>query len=82
MLSSMSNEYSLEQSGIRQGIFSHFLIRGLNGEADTNKDGIVSVVELFEFVKLNVLSHTNRRQTPVIAGDYMSNPPISAVRIN
>ncbi|MDR2498015.1 MAG: caspase family protein [Tannerellaceae bacterium] len=82
MLSSMGNEYSLEQSGIRQGIFSHFLIRGLNGEADANRDGIVSVVELFDFVKLNVVNRTNHRQTPVMSGNYQSNPPISIVRIN
>jgi hypothetical protein len=82
MLSSMGNEYSLEQSGIRQGIFSHFLIRGLKGEADANRDGIVSVVELFDFVKPNVLSHTNRRQTPVMSGSYRSNPPIAIVWLN
>jgi uncharacterized caspase-like protein len=80
LLSSMSDEYSLEESGIRQGIFSHFLIRGLKGEADANKDRVVSVVELFEYVESNVVQSTKHRQTPVLSGNYKSNPPISIVR--
>jgi hypothetical protein len=79
LLSSMSNEYSLETSGIRQGVFTHFLIRGLKGEADTNKDRIVSVVELFDYVESNVSTYTKRRQNPVLSGDYTANPPIAVV---
>jgi uncharacterized caspase-like protein len=75
----MGNEYSLETSGIRQGIFSHFLIRGLKGEADANGDNVVSVVELFEYVESNVVQATRHRQTPVLSGDYTGNPPISIV---
>jgi len=82
MLSSMGNEYSMETSGIRQGIFSHFLIRGLKGEADTNRDGVVSVIELFDFVKSNVGKATGHKQTPVLSGNYQGNPPISIVRID
>jgi uncharacterized caspase-like protein len=80
LLSSMGNEYSIENSGIRQGVFSHFLIRGLKGEADANNDRVVSVTELFNFVETNVVQSTNHRQTPVLAGDYKNNPPISVVR--
>jgi uncharacterized caspase-like protein len=81
LLSSMSNEYSLETSGIRQGVFTHFLIRGLKGEADANKDRIVSVVELFDYVESNVSTYTKRRQNPVLSGDYTANPPISVVPV-
>jgi uncharacterized caspase-like protein len=70
----------METAGIRQGIFSHFLIRGLKGEADANGDNVVSVVELFEYVETNVVQTTKHKQTPVLSGDYKSNPPISIVR--
>jgi hypothetical protein len=80
LLSSMGNEYSIESSGVRQGVFSHFLIRGLKGEADANSDRVVSVIELFDFVSANVVRSTNRRQTPVLSGDYKNNPPVSVVR--
>ena len=70
LLSSKSSETSLESSGLRQGVFSHFLIRGLKGEADTNFDQLVDLAELFDFIYSNVRTYTNLRQTPVIRGDY------------
>ncbi|MFB9958722.1 caspase family protein [Agromyces bracchium] len=51
------------------GVFTHFLLRGLQGEADgyrRPKDGIVSVGELFEYVRDNVQRETDDQQHPVI----------------
>ncbi len=80
IMSSKSEESSLESSGLRQGVFSHFLIRGLKGEADDNGDNIVSVQELFNFVSKNVEEYTGRRQTPVIQGDYDPEMTVSVKR--
>jgi len=70
IMSSKSEETSLEASGLRQGVFSHFLIRGLKGEADVNNDKIVTIQELFEFVYQNVRTYTGNQQSPIIRGDY------------
>ncbi len=70
IMSSKSDETSLESSGLRQGVFSHFLIRGLKGEADQDQNNVVSVQELFDFIHGNVRSYTGMRQSPVIKGDY------------
>ena len=43
-------KFPLEDGGLRQGIFTHFLIRGLNGEADANQDKIVTIQEISAFV--------------------------------
>jgi hypothetical protein len=80
MLSSMGDEVSTETAGLRQGIFSYNLIQGMKGNADYNKDKIVSVVELFDYVQKNVKEYTNNRQNPVISGDYDVNMPITVVR--
>ena len=80
ILSSKSSETSLESSGLRQGVFSHFLIKGLKGEADRNKDNIVSVQELFDFTYHNVRSYTGSRQSPVIKGNFDKQMPISVIR--
>ena len=80
MLSSMEDEVSIETGGLRQGIFSYNLIQGMKGNADYNKDKIVSVTELFDYVQKNVKEFTNNRQNPVISGDYDANMPISVVR--
>ncbi len=73
IMSSKSAETSLESSGLRQGVFSHFLIRGLKGEADQNHDNIVTVQELYDFVGGRVYEYTGKRQSPIIQGDYDPN---------
>lgn len=80
LMSSKSSETSLESSGLRQGVFSHFLIRGLRGEADGDTDGVVTVQELYSYIYDNVRSYTGMRQSPVILGDYDDNMTISVVR--
>lgn len=80
IMSSKSHETSLESSGLRQGVFTHFLIRGLKGEANGNRDSYVSVTELFNYVQQNVRAYTSNRQSPVIQGDYDRNMPVAGVR--
>lgn len=80
IMSSKSDETSLESSGLRQGVFSHFLIRGLKGEADLNLDKKVGVQELYEFVYNHVRTYTGNRQSPVIQGDYDPSMLVSVVR--
>ncbi|MBK7870975.1 MAG: caspase family protein [Saprospiraceae bacterium] len=80
IMSSKSEETSLESSGLRQGVFTHFLIRGLKGEADNDGNNIVSVEELFSFVFDNVRNYTGYRQSPVIMGDYDKKMPVGMKR--
>lgn len=80
LMSSKGDEVSLEDHGLRQGIFSHFLIRGLKGEADKNRNKIVSVQELFDFVYGQVRTYTGNVQTPRLSGKFDPNMPIAAVR--
>lgn len=80
IMSSKSEETSLESSGLRQGVFSHFLIRGLKGEADADHDKVVTIQELFDFVNLSVRKYSGNRQSPLIQGDYDAAMPASVVR--
>jgi uncharacterized caspase-like protein len=75
----MGEEVSLEARGVRQGVFSHYLLRGLKGESDNNKDKIVSVIELFDYVDANVKYFTRGKQNPVISGNYDESLPIAVV---
>jgi len=52
------------------GLFTHYLLAGLQGEADADKDGLVTLKEITPFVRDRV-AHTaveelNREQTPVL----------------
>ncbi len=80
MMSSKAEETSIESNGLRQGIFSHFLIRGLKGAANMNEDQIITVDELFDYVHNNVRFYTNKFQTPMIVGEYDGNMPLGVVR--
>lgn len=80
IMSSKSNETSVESKGLRQGVFSHYLIRGLKGEADRNQDRYVDISELFRFVSQNVQNYTGSKQSPMIEGDYDRQMPVSIRR--
>ena len=80
LMSSKGEEYSLEDQGLRQGIFSHYLIRGLKGEADKNKNKIVTVQELYDYVFKKVRNYTGNAQSPTLTGVYDSRMPVSVIR--
>ncbi len=80
LLSSKKEEFSLESKGLRQGIFSHFLIRGLKGDADSNFDKVVTVSELYRYVHQEVKSYTKMAQTPILAGQFDEHMPVGVVR--
>ncbi len=62
----ISSDYEKEQ----HGLFTYFVLRGLRGEADINKNGAVEMDELYEYVRKEVSSvaseELNRDQTPLI----------------
>lgn len=80
LLSSRSNEISLESSGLRQGVFTHYLIRGWKGEADQNADLSVSLQELYDYLYDEVRRYTNHRQSPIITGHFLEDLIISIIR--
>jgi hypothetical protein len=80
LMSSKGEEYSLEDGGLRSGIFSHFLVRGLKGEADKNSNSIVTIEELYSFVHQNVRMYTGNLQTPTLTGAFDENMPVSVIR--
>ena len=55
------------------GLLTYFFLKGLRGDGDLNKDGIVEMAELYEYVKPNVQAvarkQYNNEQTPqLVAG--------------
>ncbi len=80
IMSSKSEETSLESAGLRQGVFSHFMMRGLKGEADGNRDGFVTIRELYDFIYVHVRAYTGMRQSPVIRGEYDPEMPVAVLR--
>jgi tetratricopeptide (TPR) repeat protein len=66
LMASRPKEFSLEgqEFGGGHGAFSYYLLKGLQGDADKNKDGVVNVNELIEYVRAKVAEGTRDRQHP------------------
>jgi hypothetical protein len=80
LMSSKGVEVSLEDTGLRSGVFSYFLIRGMKGEADINFDQIVTIEELFGYVRNKVSGYTAGAQTPILTGKFDKKMPAGVVR--
>lgn len=64
-----TNEFSLEDRRWGgHGVFTHFMLEGLQGAADADGNGIVTFTELFGHVSEKVRSATNGRQNPQMSG--------------
>ena len=66
------NQYSQESKdwGGGHGVFTYFLLRGLKGEADFNKDKSVTLGELTSYLSQEVRRATKNAQSPNVAGRY------------
>jgi uncharacterized caspase-like protein len=58
---------SLEEA--KHGLFSYFLMRGLEGDADANNDNQITAGELHSFVTDKVERQSGFKQTPDLQGD-------------
>ncbi|MFT6335134.1 MAG: hypothetical protein ACI86M_000040 [Saprospiraceae bacterium] len=80
LLSSAAKEVSLEYSGLRQGVFSHFLMKGLSGQADKNHDKVVTISELYQYMYKGVRDYTQNAQSPILTGSYNREMPVAVIR--
>jgi uncharacterized caspase-like protein len=80
IMSSKPNQTSLEMGSLEQGVFSYYLIRGMQGLADLNQDKYVTAGELFMYTKKKVSDHTSNSQIPVIYGVNLNKIPLTKVK--
>ncbi|MBO5053702.1 MAG: caspase family protein [Muribaculaceae bacterium] len=72
-MSSRANESSLEYPNLGNSVFTKYLISGLSGKADANKDRRVSAKEIFDYVSNNVRRISSGKQHPVMWGNFDQN---------
>ena len=66
-------QVSMEEKEFGHGVFMHYVLEGLQGRADDDRNGRVSLMELYKFAnrqtKLYVARKFNGYQTPALKGD-------------
>ena len=82
LLASRPKEVSVEgpQFGGGHGVFSYYVIKGLEGAADQNHDNNVDANELIKYVTEQVQAATNDKQHPREFGTYDNGMQLSDVR--
>jgi hypothetical protein len=53
----------------KHGMFSYFLMKGMEGDADANNDNQITAGELHSYVQQNVVQQSSGSQTPELQGD-------------
>lgn len=66
---SNANEVSVEKDELKHGVFTYYLLEGLRGKADLDKDGVITVDEVYRYVSMKVPQATEQSQHPVKKGE-------------
>ena len=53
----------------KHGMFSYFLMKGMEGDADSNQDNQITAAELHRYVEQNVVQQSGGSQVPELQGD-------------
>ena len=69
-LSSKTDESSWENTAMENSYFFHYLLMGLEGQADKNNDNKVTARELFNYVAPRVEIISGNKQHPVMWGKF------------
>jgi hypothetical protein len=69
---SANDQISSSSPELKHGIFSFYLMKGMEGEADANQDGKITVGEMQDYLSDKVSRQAmtlNRKQSPQLVGD-------------
>src|SRR5215203_4413436 len=85
--SQSARQQSLEDEQLGHGIFTHYLIKGLEGDADKEQvegtgynNGVVTISEMATYLTNNIQKHTKYKQKPSLEGSYDDEFPLSVLR--
>ncbi|MGD9850898.1 MAG: caspase family protein [Nitrospirales bacterium] len=69
LTASRAGEVSEERDDLGHGVFTYYLLEGLNGKADVDGDNIVTVDEAYSYISTHVPQATGQNQHPVKKGE-------------
>jgi hypothetical protein len=66
-----ANQTSQEKKSLGHGVFTHYLLEGLKGKADSDGDKLVTTEEIYDYLAREVPKATSQNQTPVYKSRYV-----------
>jgi hypothetical protein len=80
LTASDANEVSAEKDELKHGVFTYYLLEGLRGKADFDKDGAITVDEVYRYVSIKVPQATGQDQHPVKKGEVTGEIVLGVVK--
>ena len=77
---SSANEVSVEKDELQHGVFTYYLLEGLRGKADMDRDSMITVDEAYRYVYEQVPKATGQEQHPVKKGTVEGSMVLSIIR--
>ena len=77
---SRANEVSVENDDLGHGVFTYYVLEGLRGKADFDRDGVITVDELYTYIADKIPAATGQNQHPVKKGEVEGQLVLGRVR--
>ena len=80
----MADQLAQIDPDLKMSTFTHFLAKGLQGDANLfDKNGIISLTELFLYTQYNVARQTDSKQIPMLGrlmgdGEMLFRPKVTS----
>jgi hypothetical protein len=77
--SSKPDEYSQEKPNLPNSVFTYYLLKGLKGEADIQRTGVITLQNIYNYVYDRTKEETDGAQHPQMEGAVSGKFPISVL---
>lgn len=85
LMAAGSGEEAIEAEDLKHSVFTYYVLKGLDGAADENKDGVVVLTELATYIDSHVADEARVRggvQRPVVRMESVSGPSRFRLAVN
>jgi uncharacterized protein YgiM (DUF1202 family) len=80
LTASRANQVSQERDDLGHGVFTYYMLEGLNGKADQDGDGIITIDELYNYLSMKVPEATGQNQHPMKKGEFDGQLVVGRIR--
>ena len=80
LTASDANEVSMEKDELEHGVFTYYLLEALRGQGDIDKDGVITIDEVYRYVSMKVPQATGQDQHPVKKGEMTGQIVLGVVK--